>query len=605
MPNIKEVGSEKGTFDSGFFAAYALKLMRESGGDFENLEMGQAEVYAARDAFLKNSTRTDFLEETDAAEFLLQLDVCDYYGEWTEQIRTPEILSERIGNCLAREGACGMMLLVMDDSNHWVSILTREENKILVYDPERAGGEPNAEWVETLTFATNVLKEKNGVSALIVPKKGSAQSTTLAGASNGIGIEIVSPTKNRNQYVNLDADEAHPEHGRVVRITAKVAPPKADKKVHWSIVDEDKNCPYRADLTAENQAHFAGDSAKKSDTSQTNAAGEASIDFSTSICGGDKFTVCASLDKTQSGDKTGELTVWRRLWYEVDTMKKRNSEEAFDLSAHRDVPALFKDMFLDWVYEEKQEHPDNIWNIKDGHCDEFADKYFDANKAPFQAHVLAVDHQATLTIEAETLWDADANPYVADLSFPYYIYDGGKSWVSKIEYNLWSAATGDDWRPLPLDRISLTGPDQKGLRALKIDFTGIANPTPANTIEVRTWPRMAEESGAFWLLGTPHIFVCMGHVQEIILKADLKKCVTGIIAHELAHVVAMVSTGSGGWTNPSYVKTEGGPHCRDPTCLMFEFRDQQVVFCGDCKRALRMTDIRKKTGNLLHTKRSA
>jgi len=180
MPNIKDVGTEKNSLDSGFFAAYTLKLMKDNGGNFENLEMEQAKVYAQRDAFSKgkfaNSGKAGhkWLDEVGAVDFVKHLGLDHYDGEFTlTMFRENKKTANYLVESLARKGAHGIMVLGKGTLAHWVSILGHDGDKLYVYDPRRID-QPRATWVETDTFVEAL--RKNVCAAVIAPNLTSAHA---------------------------------------------------------------------------------------------------------------------------------------------------------------------------------------------------------------------------------------------------------------------------------------------------------------------------------------------------------------------------------------------------------------------------------------------
>jgi hypothetical protein len=155
MADYRYIGQEKGTLDCGFFAAYTLKLMQDTGGDVNNLQMAQAEVYAARDAFCfppapsPGQPGDQWLDFNDAPLFLHDLGVTGYWVEFMHRACTAEDLLARLVPHLKRPNSHGVMVAQIGSAQHWISLLgegraTAENGyvpEIIVYDPAYREGE--------------------------------------------------------------------------------------------------------------------------------------------------------------------------------------------------------------------------------------------------------------------------------------------------------------------------------------------------------------------------------------------------------------------------------------------------------------------------------
>jgi len=160
-----------------------------------------------------------------------------------------------------------------------------------------------------------------------------------------LAIEQVTPTADGEQYVNLDADPAKPELGRVHKIQAKINKKQKDVTVYFELAPDAKN----------NKSLDAKLEAKIAKSAKTNDEGIAELDFTLSRFGGDKFAVKACLTPdfkhpSASVVSSKEITVWRRLWYQ--------------LNHHKDIvpPSMttavskIKDVFIDFIAETPIKH---------------------------------------------------------------------------------------------------------------------------------------------------------------------------------------------------------------------------------------------------------
>ena len=149
MPDYRYVGQDQGSLDCGFFAGYTLRLMQDTGGDVANLEMTQAEVYAARDRFFGSDASSpgqagnQWLDYTDAPRYLDGIGVGGYWVEDMFSVRSTAGMLNRILNHLGRANSQGIMVAQIGQLQHWVSILAiippnESEGipqKLAIYDP--------------------------------------------------------------------------------------------------------------------------------------------------------------------------------------------------------------------------------------------------------------------------------------------------------------------------------------------------------------------------------------------------------------------------------------------------------------------------------------
>lgn len=164
-------------------------------------------------------------------------------------------------------------------------------------------------------------------------------------------ISRVEPARDRRWYVNLpQSDSGHA--GRHVTLRARLTPPAAGTTVHFTLERGDDN---KADLPTANRGGLvptAASTAAVADTLevQTDSSGVATCALRLSTYGGDRFRVSAGLAAECGEDdpKTGWVTVWRRLQYEVDAML-RSSSGSFGSRFDRDAfERKFAAAFVQW-----------------------------------------------------------------------------------------------------------------------------------------------------------------------------------------------------------------------------------------------------------------
>jgi len=413
-------------------------------------------------------------------------------------------------------------------------------------------------------------------------------------------IEKIQAAAGREQYINLDksidTSNPHPEYGRFIQLKARVKwdgdkiRSLAGESVYWKSHSNPAN---KTGLTGSEKDSFdsAGSGINKKAVKVDDQGWTPIVKFCLSQYGGDKFDIYATADtKYKGGLKAGTYTVWRKLWYEIDTMEKRGGG-TLDMD-HNKLPDVYKPCFIRLEKQGTDNQPNNKWNIETRDLHDFANGYFGAEKSPFQAHEVAIDHQADKKDE-ESVFELDRAVYTDSQSESYYVYDGGDTWLKSVEYN-----DGSGWKPLAKSKVSLTGTN-KVYKKIKIDLsTGPVTPSPANKIKVKLkYIKSKEWSGDGG--SKPHAIIAMGYWYDTETGTEAKKRTVGTMAHELGHLLAMVPS-----TSTTYINTGTGNHCSDSNCVMYSTNTttRGNTFCSVCTELLRKADITNYKNSFRHTK---
>lgn len=414
------------------------------------------------------------------------------------------------------------------------------------------------------------------------------------------GKQTTQAATGRKQYINLDntidTDAPHPEYGRCIRLKARVewqggdaSRSLAGKTVYWSNTPDGGN---KAGLTGTETEGFGSAGGGKTTTSSTDAAGWTPVvEFHLSIYGGDKFEVRATEAADGTGGlKTGTYVVWRKLWYEIDTMKSRDG--GLLTMDHAGLPALYSPAYIELAQQGTDNEPDNTWNIQTSDLHTFANAYFGAAKSPFQSHEVGIDHQADKQNASLTI-AMTAATYTHGSTDSFYVYEGGDTWLTKAEYDDGSGA-----KTLAKSKVTLTGAN-KVYKAIQVDLSaGPVTPTAAKPVSVTLeYVKSKEWSGDG--ASKPHAIVAMGYWYDTETATEAKKRTQGTMAHELGHLLGMVPTSSS-----THVDTGTGHHCTDIACVMYSTNTttRGNNFCGVCIETLRRADLSTVKTSFTHTK---
>lgn len=416
------------------------------------------------------------------------------------------------------------------------------------------------------------------------------------------GTEKDIPCNGRKQYVNLnhkiDPENPHPEYGRYVTLKARIEwedPSVKDslsgQPVYWYSSPKSGN---DSSLKGSEKEGFDSEGGKAKTTEKTDDKGwTPKVKFFLSQCGGDEFDVYATVNpEYKDGLKAGTYTVWRKLWYEVDTMKKRGGG-TLDM-AYTKLPSCFTPAYVELELQGKDNTPDNKWNLQTSELHDFANKYFGAEKSPHQAHEIAIDHQADKKEEKKTFLVTD--PVSTVLENTYFVYDGENGWLKSARYN-----DGSGWKTLAKDRISLVK-SRTVLNKIKVDLTaGPVQPTARKPIEIEVEYVLSKEwsgDGSY----KPHALIAMGYWYDTETEAEALKRTLGTMAHELGHLLGMVPKSATTW-----VDTGTGYHCTDTNCVMYSTNTSTRgnAFCSECLTILRKTDLTSHEDSFKHSKGSS
>ena len=414
------------------------------------------------------------------------------------------------------------------------------------------------------------------------------------------GWQIKQQAQGRRQYINLDSqmipNEAHPEFGRSIHFKARVqwgagdqSRPLTGKSVMFSYTAD----PGNLSSSGDGRPGFGSPGGGGNTYAAIEADGwSKEVTFYVSANGGDKFNL--RVDCESNDLQTGNYEVWRRLWYEMDTMKKRGGG-TLDLD-HPQLPGLLEPCFIELVQKGTDNQPENKWNLQTSELHDFADDYFGAESSPYQFQEVAIDHQADKkTIPSPVEIKVTASVYTDGTAQSYWVYDGPTDWLKRAEYKV-----AIDWQSLDNSKVTLVGSDPI-LKKIRVDLSSFTvPPSTTNPIIVRLDYVLAKE----WVGdGTykPHSLVAIGYLLDGHNAADARKLTYVAMVHELGHLLGLVPT-----TSPKYVLTPGGAHCNDTDCVMYASSSltRPAAFCSVCREIVLRTDFATVESNFMHGKGS-
>lgn len=398
------------------------------------------------------------------------------------------------------------------------------------------------------------------------------------------------PVSTRNQYINLDYAPDHPEWGRRIRLRARVAwvsganRSLAGQTVYWYFNAGGGN---RAGLPASQRASFESEGGDRARTTSTaDASGWTNVaSFCPSTYAGDRFDVFATDNSGYTGGMAaGSYTVWRRLFWELDCMRRPDGAGTY--SDRADTGRLeqhFQRLFIQLVRTGTDGSPAHRRMIKTTEAATWAPGVRDGTGAPRYFHLCLVDTvaagpaQVTLTLTVtptSNRFRLDCSQYLLErtnwlVRASYTTADGVTGTVPPGNFTLTEAgspATGDDRFVLT---VSVNGLGGDLTRPVRIEYT------------INNWTELSGvQSGQATLVG---IRWRERHWRNT--PGDIGNSTLNTMVHEPGHALGLTArklpTGA---NNPNYYLIPGGPHCNalSNQCLMYEANSTSTTLCTNC-----------------------
>ena len=407
-------------------------------------------------------------------------------------------------------------------------------------------------------------------------KQASASPTPTTAPQQGeTCLVTLTPLDDRIQFVNLEPNSEAPDNGRVVTVKVQLDPPQAGVPIYWSFKEQSE---FEEDLPSENKAGF-GAAGVETTTTNTNVDGVAQVEFHHSTHGGDAFVVSAGRSEGSCETSTGKLTVWRKLWYEVDTMK-RPQGGVFDLDNHPEISDCYADVFVVFEHHGVDNHPAHVKSLEWDPAIELAAKYFGAAKTPVQLHLTSVDLLANKRVEEKTYEVDDDITELYESNI--HAFGDDKDWLLSAKYR-----DGETLKALDSSRVKLLGSSDEMTRPLEVDLGGLGvAPAPGNMVDVVLELVFADHANGI-SDGTegPHACVAIGYQEMQYDPQFVGPMSLGTMVHEFGHKLGMVPQGENQWVP--------GSHCLEAQCVMFARNDidRGRSFCDECKKTLRRIDL--------------
>ncbi len=409
----------------------------------------------------------------------------------------------------------------------------------------------------------------------------------VVGAS---GSEHTQAGSSRNQYINLPQDGAHPEFGRRIRLKAKVAPssgspPLSGKTIYFYFKPDSGN---RSGLTGSLKPGFNSAGGSENANKVTDGTGwTAAVDFYPSQYGGDKFEVFATEDASYKGGLSlGTFTVWRKIFYELDCMKKPTSGTYSSDAKTSDMESKLKALFVELEKTGTDGSPAHKRMITDDKVSAWATGVRDGTGAPRYFHLVLIDTIAWDSAPVTLNLTLPAGTKTVDLEGGKYLLDSSNWFISA------SYTQGKDSGSLAKDKCALseTGEPANGddKFVVTLDFSGTKLDTTKEIKFKLRFTNWTEGSGLQVREG-PATIIGMRWRERSFFASDLGNSTLNTMMHEPGHAMGLApKTLPDGTANADHYD-KNGCHCHalSNKCVMYEANSVNVGFCDHCSDGLR------------------
>ena len=395
----------------------------------------------------------------------------------------------------------------------------------------------------------------------------------------------VRPTGDAKWYVNLSANEAN-HNGREITVEAEVKPKVTGVRVHFTLDTKPDN---RGSLPADMQGKMTPDSAL------TDANGIAKTKLTLSRYGGDKFRVSASLNpgtapSAKGAKNTGWFEVWRKLYYELDCMKRSGGGSYSNRANPGGLKSEYQKVFVQLNTTGADSAPAHQRIVHENEVDNWTKNLRSGGGKPRYFQLVLLD---TIAWDEKVTTETWAFPFAkGTLALPAGSYTiDSRDWFVSASYKEQGATP--KMGNLTKTAFNLAIDSPYDTNKLSIDLSGIAglNPT-VKTVDVKlkfkTW---TEGSGC---QSGPGTVIGMRWRERKFAGGQLTNSTLNTMVHEVGHAVGLAAKTLPDGTALATTYYKNGHHCKvgTNTCVMWETNSQKTAFCAKCKDAGRGRDLK-------------
>lgn len=404
------------------------------------------------------------------------------------------------------------------------------------------------------------------------------------------GSEHTQAGSSRNQYINMPQDAAHPEFGRRIRLKAKVGPKSGSpalsgKTIYFYFKPDGSN---RSGLTGTLKPGFNSAGGAEHASKTTDATGwTGAVEFFLSQYGGDKFEVFATEDSSYSGGMSlGTFTVWRKIFYELDAMKKPASGTYASDAKPADMESKLKALFVELEKTGTDGSPAHKRMITESAISAWATAVRDGTGAPRYFHLVLIDTIAWDPASTTVNVTLPAGTKTIDLEGGKYLLDSA-NWFIACSFK-----QGTETGTLAQAKCALseTGvpSDNDDKFVVTLDFSG-TKVDATKEVKVKLQFTNWSEGSGLQVREGPATIIGMRWRERSFFAGDLGNSTLNTMMHEPGHAMGLApKTLPDGTANGDHYD-KAGCHCKALSngCVMYEANSIHVSFCPHCSDGLR------------------
>lgn len=402
--------------------------------------------------------------------------------------------------------------------------------------------------------------------------------------------------QDRAQYVNLPAAWDPPNNGRDVELVGHIEPREAGKRVAFNVVPDPGNEPDVVSATT--NATLAAASAT------TDARGEAKVKLTLPWYGGAKFKVGGKTGSMAQPALSGQLTVWRKVFYQVTSMASSPAPENLSLAAPADMISALSGAFEPVFFKLAPGVKSTDTTPYQAHLTAAQRSALEASlrpsaqdaRSPFKMNIVMVDRA---DIVAEQEWTSPAT--TATVQTAWFLKWGYEPTVIYADYQPPGTPPGP-WTALT-NVTTVAHPTDARFEAVRGTIPGFA---AGSTVNVRIKYRYQRGNAGGWGGTTGTLFMCIGRQRRADASTPTGAQLQQALTHEIGHALGLVPPGAA-WHDPD--PRDAGyslRHCKykdtaatpEPRCVMWFMLGgggPRLRFChddrpDDCSHFLYRTD---------------
>jgi hypothetical protein len=329
-------------------------------------------------------------------------------------------------------------------------------------------------------------------------------------------------TTDRKRYVNLPASFDAAMNGREVELAGHVEPRRSGETVTFNVI-----------ANAANDAE-AGAATLASATATSGAEGRATVRLTLPVYGGAKFKVGGKTTHQEQPAESGELTVWRKVFYHVTAMEAAPDGTVFTAPADMipEIVAAFNPVFFELAPGTTSQgttpYQAHLTAAQRSTLENSLKPTVRDNRSPFKMNIVMVD-AADIVGEQEYTGAATA----ANVATPWFAHWRHESTVIHAKYQ-----TGSTWT----DLTNVLVGSQPGVPSNVQVTATIPGYATGTTVNWKIKVRFRRGRAGGWGGTTGTLFMCIGFDRRASASrptgADLQQALT----HETGHALGLVPT---------------------------------------------------------------